>query len=252
MLMDDYPPAVKVSEDTIIGGAALKSVMELGRCELYDDLRPADSFESTHLMYLLNVQKIAWDCFKEVPRNKVDIRAREINLRYAMKATETFIRLYDRLETHWAKKNSIPSGERVLVPLKAKTLIDGITLREIMQWAYVELYLELKPQNPIESLLADLAVRLHKAGGDCHQQADWKRGYPDVRELNLKFALKGTEISARLVARLESYRAKRNEMLVRNNELDAKGPKVMSGKFASHWKKQDKARGKMNGNGRHA
>jgi len=202
-------------------------------------------------MYLLNVQKIAWGCFMDVARNTVDIRPREINLRYAVKATETFIQLYDRLESHWAKKNSIPSGERVPVPLTAKTLIDGTTLREIMQWARVELYLDLKPQNPFESMLADLAVRSHKVGWDCHDQADWKRGYPDVRELNLKFALKGMEISARLDARLESYRAKRNEMLVHNNQSDGNGPKLMSGKFASQAKKQDKARGNLNGNGRH-
>jgi len=34
MLMDDYPPSVKIAENTIIGGATLKSVMELGRFEL--------------------------------------------------------------------------------------------------------------------------------------------------------------------------------------------------------------------------
>ena len=97
MLLDDYPPAVTISEDTIIGGSTLNSVMELGRCELCYDLRPEDSFESMHVMYLLNVQKIACDCFKEVPRNKLDLHARDINLRYALKATDTFIRLYDQL-----------------------------------------------------------------------------------------------------------------------------------------------------------
>ena len=153
MIIDDYLPSVKIAENTIIGGATLNSVTELGRFELYDDLKAEDSFKSTHLMYLLNVQKIAWDCFKEVRMNEVDIRAREINLRYGVKATETFIQLYDRLESHWAKKNSIPSGERVPVPLTAKTFNDGTTLREIMRGAYVELYLDLKPQNPFESIL---------------------------------------------------------------------------------------------------
>ena len=137
-------------------------------------------------------------------------------------------------ESHWAKKNSMPSGERVLVPLTPNTLIDGATLRQIMQWAQVELYLNLKPQNPFESMLADLVVRTHKAAWDCHEQADWKRHHPDVREINLKYALKGTESSARLFARLESYRAKQIELLLHNSVTAGRKPKVVSGKFARH------------------
>jgi hypothetical protein len=88
--------------------------MQMGQFQLRDDLRPQDSFESMHVMYLLNLQKIAWDCLKEVPRNKVDLQLREINLRFSLKATETIIRLYDQLEGHWAAKNSMPSGVRIL------------------------------------------------------------------------------------------------------------------------------------------
>ena len=108
----------------------------------------------------------------------------------------------------------MPSGERVLVPLTPNTLIDSATLRQIMEWAGVELYLNLKPQNPFQSMLAELVVRTHKAAWDCNEQADWKRHHPDVREMNLKYALKGTESSARLFARLESYRAKQIELLL--------------------------------------
>ena len=251
MLLDDYPSSVRISEDTIIGGSTVNSVMELGRCELSCDMRPEDSFELMHVMYLLNVQKMACDCFKEVQRNKVDLPARDINLRYALKATDTFIRLYDQLESHWAKNNSMPSGERVLVPLTPNTLIDGATLRQIMEWARVELYLNLKPQNPFESMLADLVVRTHKAAWDCHEQADWKRHHPQFREINLKYALKGTESSARLFARLESYRAKQIELSLHNSVTAGRTPKVVAGKFARHSKQQDKARVNLNGNGKH-
>lgn len=55
-------------------------------------------------MYLLNLQKIAWDCFNEVQKNTNDLHVRDINLRYAFKATDTFIQLYDRLERRWAKQ----------------------------------------------------------------------------------------------------------------------------------------------------
>ena len=116
-------------------------------------------------MHLLNVQKIAWDCFKEVPRNKLELHARDINLRYALRATDTFIRLYDQLERNWAKQNSLPSGERVLVPLTPNTLIVGETLRQIMEWDGVQLYLNLKPQNPFKSILRTLLFVRTKQGG---------------------------------------------------------------------------------------
>jgi hypothetical protein len=243
MLLDDYPSSIKISDDTIIGGLAVDSVMELGRCELSGDMRPEHSFESMHVMYLLNVQKMACDCFKEVQRNTVDLPARDINLRYALMATETFIRLFDQLQSYWAKNKSMPSGERVLVPLTPNTLIDGSTLRQIMEWARVELYLNLKPKDPYESILADLVVRTHKAAWDCHEQADWKRHKPQFREINVKYALKGTESSARLFARLESYRAQHLRA--------GRTPKVVAAKVGRHSKQLDKARVNLNGNGKH-
>ena len=217
MLAGEYPPPVSLSEDTIIGGSTLSSIMELGRCELYNDLKLKDPFESMHVMHLLNLQGIAADCFNEVQRNKNDLHALDINLRYASKATDTFVQLYDRLERRWAKQNSFPSGERVLVPLTPNTLIVGETLRQIMEWDRVELYLSLKAQNPFESILADLIVRTHKAGCDCFEQADWKRHKSDFREVNLKFALKGIDSSARLLARLEDYRVKQIERTLHNS-----------------------------------
>lgn len=79
---------------------------------------------------------------------------RDIDLRYAFKATDTFIQLYDRLASRWAEQNSIPLGERVVVPLTANTLVDGIRLRDkpnklvdgvaldkLMEECRVELYL---------------------------------------------------------------------------------------------------------------
>ena len=252
MLADEYPSPVSLSEDTIIGGSTLSSIMELGRCELYNDLKLKDPFESMHVVHLLNLQKVAWDCFDEVQKNRKDLHARDINLRYALKATDTFIQLYDRLESRWAKQNSIPSGERVLVPLTPNTLIDGATLRQIMEWCRVELYLSLKPQNPFESILADLIVRTHKAGWDCFEQADWKRHKPDVREMNLKYGLKGIDSSARLLARLEDYRAKQIERVLHNSATGGqKLGKVASSRFDRHSKKQDKARVNLNGNGKH-
>ena len=170
-----------------------------------------------HVMHLLNLQQIAWDCFNEVQQNKNELHALDINLRYASRATDTFIQLYDRLERHWAKQNSFPSGERVLVPLTPNTLIVGETLRQIMEWDRVELYLSLKAQNPFESILADLIVRTHKAGCDCYEQADWKRNKSEFREINLKYALKGIDSSARLLARLEGYRASQIGRVLHNS-----------------------------------
>ena len=84
MLIDDFPPAVTLSDDTVIGGATLNSIMELGYRELCNDMRLEESFESMHVMYLLEVQKVARECFQEVPKNKLDLHARDINLRYAL------------------------------------------------------------------------------------------------------------------------------------------------------------------------
>jgi hypothetical protein len=250
MLGDEYPPTVFLSEDTIIGGSTLSSIMELGHCELCNDLKLTNPFHSMHLMYLLDLQKIAWDCFREVQQNKIEPHARDVNLRYALRATDTFIQLYDRLESHWAKQNSIPSGERISAPLTPHTLIDGATLRQIMEWDGVELYLNLKPQNPFESILADLIVRTHKAARECNEQADWKRQNVEVREMNLKYALKGTDTSARLFARLEAYRAKQIQWALHNSATGGeKLEKVASGRFARHSGKHDKARVTLNGNG---
>jgi hypothetical protein len=120
-----------------------------------------------------------------------------------------------------------------------------------MEWACVDLYLSLQPKNPFESMLADLFVRTHKAGWDCHEQADWRRHHPDVREINLKYALKLTESSARLSARLESYRAKQIAQMPHNSVTADRNSKVLSGQLARASKKQDKARVKLNGNGKH-
>ena len=227
MLGSGYPSAVSLSDDTIIGGSTLSSIMELGRCELYNDLKLKDPVELLHVVHLLNLQKVAWECFDEVQKNRNDLHARDINLRYALKATDTFIQLYDRLQGRWAKQNAITSGERVLVPLTRNTLlggvtfqqklIDGVTLQQIMEWCRVELYLNLKRKNPFESILADLTVRAHKAGWDCCEQAHWKRHKSDVREVNLKYALKGIDCSARLLSRLEDYRPKQIERALHNS-----------------------------------
>jgi hypothetical protein len=99
MLGNGYPSAVSLSDDTIIGGSTLSSIMELGRCDLYNDLKLKDSVESLHVVHLLNLQKIAWQCFDEVQKNTHDLHARDIYLRYAWKAIETFLQLYDRLES---------------------------------------------------------------------------------------------------------------------------------------------------------
>ena len=252
MLAGEYPPPVSLSEDTIIGGSTLSSITELGRCELCNDLKLMNPFESMHVMHLLNLQGIAADCFNEVQRNKNDLHGLGINLRYASKATDTFVQLYDRLERRWAKQNSFPSGERVLVPLTPNTLIVGETLRQIMEWDRVELYLSLKPQNPFESILADLIVRTHKAGCGCYEQADWERNKSEFREINLKYALKGIDSSARLLARLEGYRASQIGRVLLNSTTG--GPKlgnVASSRFDRHSKKQDKARVNLSGNGKH-
>lgn len=138
------------------------------------------------------------------------------------------------------------------MPLTPNTLIDGVTLRQIMEWDRVELYLSLKPQNPFESILADLIVRTHRAAWDCYEQADWKRHKPDFREMNLKYALKGTDSSARLLDRLEGYRAKQIERVLHNSATGIqKLGKVASSRFARHSKKQDKARVNLSGNGKH-
>lgn len=49
MLTSDYPSPVTLSEDTIIGGSTLSSIMELGLCELCNDLKLQDPFESMHV-----------------------------------------------------------------------------------------------------------------------------------------------------------------------------------------------------------
>jgi hypothetical protein len=163
------------SPDEEIGGSTLRSIMNGGNCQLYDDLKPKDLFESLHVTYLLNMQKTAWDCFNEAETNENYLRAREINLRYALKATDNCIQLFARLESHWAKQKSIPSRARIVVPLTPKTVIEGATLRERMEWARIVFYLDLKPQDPFESIHAGLIVRTQKAAWDCYHEAKWKK-----------------------------------------------------------------------------
>jgi hypothetical protein len=222
--------------------------MERGRYELWTDLKLRDPFASMHVLHLLNLQKVVWDCLDEVQKNQNDLHARDINLRYALKATDTFIQLYDRLE----KQNSLPSGERIIVPLTPNTLVDGATLQEIMQRCRVELYLTLKPQTPFESILADLTVRTHKVGWDCTEQADWKKHRPDAREMNLKHTLKAIDSSARLLDRLEGYRTKHIERVLDNSATGGrKLGEVASRRFDRHSKKQDKVGVRLSGNGKH-
>jgi hypothetical protein len=57
MLADEHRTRVSLSEDTIIGGSTLSSIMELGRNELCNDLKLEDPFESIHVVCLLNLQK---------------------------------------------------------------------------------------------------------------------------------------------------------------------------------------------------
>jgi hypothetical protein len=251
MLADEYPSPVSLSEDTIIGGSSLGSIMELGRCELYNDLKLQGLFDSLHIAHLVDLQTTAWDCFNEVQKNKADLHARDFNLRYALKAADAFIQHYDRLESRWAQQYPLPSGERVLVPLTPNSLINGATLRQIMEWCRVDLYLKLKPQNPFEAILADLFVRTHKAGWHCFEQADWWRHRSDVRELSLKYNLKAIDTSARLLGRLERYRTK-HERVLHNSATGGNRGEVAPSRFHRHSKKQDKARLHVNGNGRHA
>ena len=164
-----------LNPDEEIGGSTLRSIMNAGNCQLYDDLKPKDLFEEIHVTHLLNMQKIAWDCFNEAEKNDDYLQAREINLRYALKATDNFIQLFDRLESHWAKQNSIPSRERIAVPLTPNTVIEGATLRERMEWTRIVRYLDLKPQDPFESMHAGLIVRTQKAAWDCYHEANWKK-----------------------------------------------------------------------------
>jgi hypothetical protein len=110
-----------------------------------------------------------------------------------------------------------------------------------MEWCGVELYLTLEPQTPVESIFADLIVRTHKAERDCAEQADWWRHRPEVRKLNLNYALKGIDSSARLLTRLEGYRIKREKS-------ETGGEKFVE---VQHARKQDKARIYSNGNGKH-
>ena len=250
MLAKGCPSAVSLSDDTIIGGSTLSSIMELGQCELYDDLKLKDPVQSQHVVHLLNLQKVAWNCFDNL-QNGQDLDARDINLKYALNATDMFIQLYDRLERRWAKQNTIISGERVLVPLTPNTLINGVTLRRIMERRRVGLYLSLKPKNPFESILADLTVRAHKAGWDCSEQADWNRDESDVREVNLKYALKGIDCSDRLLTRLEDYRAKQIEPALHASATGGQNGKLAHSRLTRHSKKQDKPRRDLNGNGRH-
>ena len=154
-----------LNPDEEIGGSTLSSIMNCGNCQLYDDLKPKDLFEEIHVTQLLNMQKIAWECFNEAEKNDDYLQAREINLRYALKATESFIKLFERLESHWAEQNSIPSHERIAVPLTPSTVIKGATLRERMEWTRIERYLDLKPQDPFESMHAGLIVRRRKQCG---------------------------------------------------------------------------------------
>jgi hypothetical protein len=99
-------------------------------------------------------------------------------------------------------------------------------------------------------MLADLIVRTHKAGRDCFEQADlWPQPF---REVNLKYALKAADSSARLLARLEDYRVKKIEKIERlQNSATGGRKRVASSKLDRGCKNQGKARLNFNGNGKH-
>jgi hypothetical protein len=265
MLGNGWPSRVALSENTIIGGSSVGSIMELGRCDLFNNLKLENPFQSLHLVHLLNLQKIVWQCLDEIQKNTKELHARDINLRYGSKAVDTFVQVYDRLESCWTLRSFFPLGERVLVPLspntlverlthedKPTTLVGGVTLQELMEWCGVQGYLSLRPQDPFESILADLIIRTHRAGRYCCEQADWWRFKPEVIEINFKYALKLIDSSDRLLARLEGYRAKHIQRVLPNSATGKqKLGDVASSKFDRHPKKQDKARVHFNGNGKH-
>jgi len=246
--------------DEEIGGSTLRSIINCGNGHLYDDLKPKDLFESIHVTYLLNMQKTAWDCFNEAEKNDNYLQAREINLRYALKATEHFIQLFERLESHWAKQKSMPSRERIAVPLTLNTVIVGATLRERMEWARIVRYPDLKPRDPFESIHAGLIVRTQKAAWDCYHEANWKKDDLAAREMNLKYSLKATDLSARLFASFESYRAKQTGRVMHNEAIGAQevdkvaskvGPEMMKG--GSFVRRSNTKTGvNVNGSGQHA
>ena len=74
MLGDGSPSRMLLSEDTIMGGSSVGSIMERGRCDLDNDLKLQDPFQSLHIVHLLNSQKIAWQCFDEVQKNRNDLQ----------------------------------------------------------------------------------------------------------------------------------------------------------------------------------
>jgi hypothetical protein len=249
-----------LNPDDEIGGSTLSGIMHCGSSQLYEDLKPKDLFEEIHVTHLLNMQKIASECFNQAEKNADYLKAREIGLRYALKATEKFIQLSERLQSHWATQNSMPLHERIAVPLTRNTIIKGATLRERMEWTRIARYLDLKPQDPFESIHAGLIVRTEKAAWDCYHEAKWKKDNLNAREMNYKYSIKATDLSARLFANFESYRTKQTGSMLHNKataghdsgKLDSNaGPDMVNGGVRRS-NKENKTRVKVNGTGQHA
>lgn len=158
---------------------------------------------------------------------------------------------------------SMLSGSRDnLVPLTPETVIGGATLRQIMDYGQTTLYLDLKSDDPLESVLVSLLVQAQNAATDCFNEARGNRLNLNAREVNLRYALKAGDLSVRLAQELEKRRARRAE----RERLDdaatgqirtevASGSyseKLDGGGLSSRAKRKKKASMKLNGNGRHA
>ncbi len=104
MLSDRRDHLVPLTPDTVIGGATLRQIMRYSGCNLYLDLKPNDPMESILVGLLTHAQRAAVDCFNEATRNTINLNAREINLRYALKASDVAIRLFQQLAQYRAEQ----------------------------------------------------------------------------------------------------------------------------------------------------
>ena len=197
---------VPLSEQDDLGGLSTSHLMTFGETVLYNALNPRDAFESIAASLFVRTAIMAIKCFNKALQCKLANNARKINLRYALKSTETAVDLWKNLSQRDLNlENSMPG--KTPTPITGETVIAGASLREIMQDSFTDLYLDLKPKNTLEAIFVALLVCSQKASWDCSNEARMRQEDLISVSTNLEYAVKLAKMTIILSDLLERHQS---------------------------------------------
>jgi hypothetical protein len=98
MLSNSRDKLVPLTAETEIGGASLRQILEFAGAELYLAVNPRTPSEKMYVSLMVRAHQAAITCFNNAEKSKFGSTAFELHMKYALKATDTFIALFERFE----------------------------------------------------------------------------------------------------------------------------------------------------------